>query len=96
VTATTQPVDLWEYFLPVPLLQMLEVVKENACRHQEKAEYYTMDGLKCFMGILHSAAQFKVGTGLWSKKRKGMVPALNFGHVMSHDRFDRWFRYLSE
>jgi hypothetical protein len=97
VTADTKPVDLWEFFLPVPLEGMPVVVRANAALHpKDKAEYCNMGGLRAFLGLLFSGAQFKVGTDLWSKKRKGMMPALNYSHVMSKGKFDRYFRYLSE
>ena len=95
-TSKTTKRELWEHLLPVPLSRLLQVAQANAEKHNDKKSYYTADGLLTFFAILFSGCQFLPGTDMWSKKRKGMLPPLNYGHFMSRDRFDRWFRYLSE
>ena len=95
-TSETTKKEVWEHMLPVSLHKMLAVVKENAGSHNDNPKHYTDDGLLCFFAILHAGCQFAVGCDVWRKTRKGMMPPPDFGRVMSHDRFDRWLRYLSE
>ncbi len=41
--------------------------------------------------ILFGAGQFKEGTNLWSVRRKGMMPAPDFGLYLSHPRFEKFY-----
>jgi hypothetical protein len=40
--------------------------------------------------------QFKVGTDLWNKESKVMLPAPSFGKYLSLNRFKRIARYLAK
>jgi hypothetical protein len=82
--------------LPVSLHKVVAVAKENAGSHNDNPKCFTDDGLLCFFAILCEGCQFTAGCDVWRKTRKGMMPPPDFGRVMSHDRFDRWLRRLSE
>ena len=83
----TNLAETWEHFLPVPLADMLKVVKERIALpvHKEKGRCSTR-GLKAFFCILFGACQFKPGADLWATEQAGMMPGPNFGRCMSQDK----------
>ena len=74
---------------------MVAVASEGGIRHNDTKKY-TMDGLLQFLCCLYGGCQFTKGTDVWATAKKGMMPAPDFGKLMSADRFRRWMRYLSE
>ena len=47
-----------------------------------------------YFRCLYGGAQYKKGTDLWARERKGMINAPDFGRVLPKDRFLRINRYL--
>ena len=87
--------DLFLMMLPVTLEEMLDVIKFRAHEANDKyKDRWYKEHVVGFLLCLLGAAQFKRGTKLWSRKRVGLIPPLDFGQYMTEDRFKRVQRYL--
>ncbi len=55
-----------------------------------------VDHIFSAMCIMFGGGQFKEGTDLWSVRRKGMMPAPDFGLYLSRRRFEFVLRYWAQ
>jgi hypothetical protein len=90
VTDETTELDLFQLVLPVTFDKMSEVVKYRAALANDKyGRHWYKEHIIAYFVCLLGATQFKVGTDLWNKETKGMLPGPHFGKYLSLDRFKR-------
>ncbi len=85
---------MFNAFLPLSKEALLEIVRENAEEANDHCVYYLWH-IDCALAWIFGGAQFKAETDLWATEPKGMMPAPDFGRVLSRDRFKRIVRYWS-
>ena len=74
VNSHTTRSDFWRELLPVSLDKMLEVIRHNAKRHNDRGAF-DEEGLLSFFCCLFGGCQFLTGTDCWATVRKGIMPS---------------------
>jgi hypothetical protein len=90
----TREVNVFNALLPLSKEALLEVVRKNAEESNDHNNYFLWH-IDCTMALIFGGAQFKAETDLWGTWPKGMMPAPDFGRVLSRDRFKKIVRYWS-
>ena len=86
----TTEYDLFEMLLPMPIDEMLEVVKYRARMAGDKyGEHWYREHIIAFFLCLFGGSLYKAGTDLWTKEACGLQPAPDFGTYLTKDRFER-------
>ena len=94
VNEGTTRYDMWKELFPVQFKDMADIVAARA-RQKNDNGFFDEDGLRKFLACLYAGSQFRVGTDVWAKEKKGLMPPPNFCKYMSQDKFNRWMRYIS-
>ncbi len=87
----TREVDVFNALLPVGREELLEIVRTNAEEENDRG-MYCLWHMDCVMALIFGGAQFKAETDLWATDTRGMMPAPDFGRVLSRDKFKRILR----
>ena len=96
VDDNTDEWELFELLLPVPIDEMLSVVKFRASEVNDKyGDRWYREHIIAYLMCLFGASQFKGGTHLWAREPHGLHPPADFGQWITEDRFRRIGRYLS-
>ena len=82
----TTELDIFLALMPLSPEKLLEIVRDGGERCGDRTKW-NIDHIFSALCILFGAGQFKEGTDLWSVRRKGMMPAPDFGLYLSRSRF---------
>ena len=88
----TREVDVFNALLPVGREELLEIVRKNAEDDNDRGTY-CMWHIDVVISMIFGGAQFKSETELWATETKGLMPAPDFGRLMSRHKFKRILRY---
>ena len=95
VNDETTELDVFLTLLPLSPEKLLEIVRDGGARCGDRYKW-NIDHIYSALCILFGAGQFKEGTDLWSVRRKGMMPAPDFGLYLSRKRFEFILRYWAQ
>jgi hypothetical protein len=84
----TTELDIFLALMPLSPEKLLEIVRDGVARSGEKHKW-DITHIFSALCVLFGAGKFKEGTDLWSVRRKGMMPAPDFGLYLSRFRFEK-------
>jgi hypothetical protein len=76
-------------------MELLGRLRSNAVENRDR-NVHTLNDLKAWMAVTIGASSFKAGTNLWNKTQHGLVPPVNCGKYLSHDKWRKITRHLSQ
>ena len=88
----TTELEVFLALLPLSPEKLLEIMRDGSARYGDKQKW-NVDHIFSALCVLFGGGQFKEGTDLWSVRRKGMMPAPDFGLYLSRNRFEKILRY---
>ena len=92
ITDTTTELEIFWALMPLKQEDLLKIIREGADKANSRLTW-EVEHVNAALCVIFGGAQFKDMTDLWSIKRKGMMPAPDFGLYLSRDRFKKILRY---
>ena len=92
ITDTTTELEIFWALMPLKQEDLLKIIREGADKANSRVAW-EVEHVNAALCVIFGGAQFKDMTDLWSIKRKGMMPAPDFGLYLSRDRFKKILRY---
>jgi hypothetical protein len=92
ITDNTTELEMFWALMPLKEEELLKIVRDGADKEKSRLGW-EVEHIHAALCVIFGGAQFKDMTDLWSAKRKGMMPAPDFGLYLSRDRFRKKLRY---